>query len=114
MISTDRAEYGGAEKWGWGETGFTVDSRFICFPEGVSRVPLCEMLGERSSHKIMSRSRASDVGAIRATCGYSSRRTARGSTRVARNAGTRLAANDTRISNIVTARKVTRSRELTP
>jgi hypothetical protein len=51
-----------------------------------------------------------DIGA----CSYSSRSTARGSTRVARSAGTRLAANDTRISSMVTARKVTRSRELTP
>jgi AcrR family transcriptional regulator len=45
---------------------------------------------------------------------YSSRRTARGSTRVARRAGTRLAPNDTRINSMVTARKVARSRELTP
>ena len=45
---------------------------------------------------------------------YSSRRTASGSTRVARSAGTRLATNDTKISSVVTAKKVTRSRELTP
>jgi hypothetical protein len=45
----------------------------------------------------------------RMSCTHSSRRTASGSTRVARSAGTKLAVNETRMSRIVTARNVTTS-----
>jgi hypothetical protein len=45
---------------------------------------------------------------------YSSRITVKGSTRVARIAGIKLAAKETSMSSMVTAANVTRSRELTP